>query len=79
MVIKQTVKVTNRGMVSIPAAIRKKYKIKDGDRILFIEEEDGLKLHIIKTLEELQKNSYTTEEMIKLMEKTHKEDLEMEF
>ena len=79
MVLKQTVKVTNRGMVSIPAVIRKKFKIKDGDRVLFIEEEDGLKLHIIKPLEELQKDSFTTEKMLKLMEKSHKEELELEF
>ena len=52
MTFLKSAKITNRGMVSIPAALRKKYNIHDGDRIVFIEEEDGLKMHVIQLLEE---------------------------
>ncbi|MHA1718788.1 MAG: AbrB/MazE/SpoVT family DNA-binding domain-containing protein [Promethearchaeota archaeon] len=79
MTFLKSAKITNRGMVSIPAALRKKYNIHDGDRIVFIEEEDGLKMHVIQLLEELRKKSYTTEEMLEEMRKSRKEELEMEY
>ena len=78
MVFLKSAKITNRGMVSIPAVLRKKYHIRDGDRIVFIEEEDGLKLHLIQPLEILRKNSFTTEEMLEEMRKSRKEELERE-
>ena len=31
-------KVTTRGQITIPAAIRKKLSVKDGDKVIFIEE-----------------------------------------
>jgi len=79
MTFLKSAKITNRGMVSIPAALRKKYNIQDGDRVVFIEEEDGLKMHVIQPLEELRKNSFTTEEMMEEMKKSRKEELELEF
>lgn len=79
MAFLKSAKITNRGMVSIPAALRKKYNIKDGDRVVFIEEEDGLKMHVIQPLEDLRKNSFTTEEMLEEMRKSRKEELELEF
>ncbi len=79
MAFLKSAKITNRGMVSIPAALRKKYNIRDGDRVIFIEEEDGLKMHLIQPLEDLRKNSFTTEEMLEEMRKSRKEELELEF
>ena len=35
------VKVTNKGMISIPAEIRKKHDIVDGQYILISEDDDG--------------------------------------
>ncbi len=35
-------KVTSKGQVTIPVAIRKKLGIKDGDKLLFIEKPDGI-------------------------------------
>jgi len=35
-------KVTTKGQVTIPIAIRKKLGIKDGDKLLFIEKPDGV-------------------------------------
>ena len=79
MTFLKSAKITNRGMVSIPAALRKKYNIRDGDRVVFIEEEDGLKMHVIQPLGDLRKNSFTTEEMLEEMEKSRKVELELEF
>ena len=75
----KSAKITNQGMVSIPATLRKKYNIRDGDRIVFIEEEDGLKMHVIQQLEDLRKNSFTTEEMLGEMRKSRKDELKLEF
>lgn len=79
MTFLKSAEVTNRGMVNIPVALRKKYRIRDGDRIVFIEEEDGIKMHVIQLLEDLRKNSFTTEEMLEEMRKSRKEELELEF
>jgi len=35
-------KVTTKGQVTIPIAIRKRLGIKDGDKLLFIEKSDGV-------------------------------------
>ena len=35
-------KVTSKGQVTIPIAIRKKLGIKDGDKLLFVEKPDGV-------------------------------------
>jgi AbrB family looped-hinge helix DNA binding protein len=34
-------KVTTRGQITIPLAIRKKLGVKDGDKVVFLEREDG--------------------------------------
>ena len=36
--------MTSRSMINIPAAIRKKYGIKEGDRVAFMENDAGLTL-----------------------------------
>jgi len=35
-------KVTSKGQVTIPIAIRKRLGIKDGDKLLFVEKPDGV-------------------------------------
>ena len=35
-------KVTTKGQVTIPIAIRKRLGIKDGDKLLFVEKPDGV-------------------------------------
>ena len=39
--VEKVVKVTNKGMISIPAEIRKKHNIKDGDYVLVEEDESA--------------------------------------
>lgn len=72
------VTITNRGMITIPASFRKYFNLKDGDKVLIIEDEGTLKIIPIKDAESLRSNSYDTEEMKKEMNKARKEELERE-
>ena len=47
-------KVTGKGQVTIPAGIRKRMGIKDGDKLLFIENPDGV-IMINPTMTALEK------------------------
>jgi AbrB family looped-hinge helix DNA binding protein len=78
VVNEKEVTITNRGMITIPAAFRKTFNLKDGDKVLIIEDEGTLKIIPIKDPESLRLNSYNTEEMKKEMSKSRKEELERE-
>ncbi len=78
VVNEKEVTITNRGMITIPAAFRKNFNLKDGDKVLIIEDEGTLKIIPIKDPETLRLNSYSTEEMKKEMNKSRKEELERE-
>jgi AbrB family looped-hinge helix DNA binding protein len=78
IVNEKEVTITNRGMITIPAAFRKIFNLKDGDKVLIIEDEGTLKIIPIKDPETLRLNSYNTEEMKKEMDKSRKEELERE-
>ena len=78
MTSKTVVKITNRGMVSIPAAFRKKYDLKDGNYVIVLEEEGTLRLIPLKSTEQLQEESIPAEEMLKIIAETRKEELELE-
>jgi len=73
------VKVTNKGMITIPAKLRKKHNIKDGDEVAVIEDENGIRLIKVYPLDELRKHSYSSKELKKMMEESRKEDLELEY
>jgi AbrB family looped-hinge helix DNA binding protein len=72
------VKVTNNGMITIPAAFRKKFNLKDGDKVLILEDQGTLKIIPIRSEVELRRNSYTSEEMKKISEITKNEELKRE-
>ncbi len=72
------VKITNRGMISIPSIFRKKYNLEDGQYMLVIEDEGSLKLIPIKPTKELQEKGPDTEEVLKIIKESRKEDLELE-
>jgi bifunctional DNA-binding transcriptional regulator/antitoxin component of YhaV-PrlF toxin-antitoxin module len=57
---------------------RKNFNLKDGDKVLTIEDEGTLKIIHIKDPETLRLNSYNIEEMRKEMDKSRKEELERE-
>jgi AbrB family looped-hinge helix DNA binding protein len=77
--VENVVKVCNKGMISIPADLRKKYKIKDGDSILVKEDDDGnIRLIPIESVEALRQRALTVEEFREIYEKSRKEDRELE-
>lgn len=79
MAIEKSVKVTNHGMISIPADIRKKYMIKDGDRVYVLEDEDGIKVIPIEHIPVLRKRiNMTSKEMLEFMEQERRKELELE-
>ncbi|MBY8983597.1 MAG: AbrB/MazE/SpoVT family DNA-binding domain-containing protein [Candidatus Lokiarchaeota archaeon] len=72
------VTITNQGMVTIPAAFRKSYGLKDGDKVLIIEDEGTLKIIPLKDSDDLKKTSYNTKEMLDQMKKSKIEELSRE-
>ena len=77
--VEKVVKVTNKGMISIPADIRKKHKIKDGDFILVKESEDGLiEIIPIESIESLREKGLTIDEFREIYKKSREEDKELE-
>ncbi len=77
--VEKPVKVTNKGMISIPAAIRKKYNINDGDYILVKEDENkGIRLIPIESIESLRNKALTVEESREIFRQSRKEDMELE-
>jgi len=78
VVSEKPVTITNNGMITIPALLRKKYYLKDGDKVLVIEDEGTLKIILLSTDEEIRKNSYTYQEMQAQMERSQKEEIEKE-
>ena len=78
--IQKAVKITNKGMVSIPAILRKKFHLKDGDYVLIGEKENGtMQITPIIPLEELKKQSATVEEFREIYNKSKQEELDLEF
>ncbi len=53
MEMTETATVTSKSMVNIPAYIRKKYGIKEGDKLAFVETGEGLVLVRIPPLTEI--------------------------
>ena len=72
------VKVTNKGMITIPANYRNKYNIHDGDHIAVVEDENGLRLIQVESIENLRKRSVSAKELQKIMTEARKTELELE-
>ena len=53
MVMTETATVTSKSMINIPASIRKKYGIKEGDKVIFFETNQGPVLLRVPPLKEL--------------------------
>ena len=49
-----TATVTSKSMVTIPSRIRRKYGIKDGDKVEFVERDGSIVLIPLKSLKELR-------------------------
>ena len=72
------VKVKNRGMITIPASLRKKYGLRDGDQVIVVEDEGMLKIIPLESIESLQNRSITTKEMLEILKRSREEELELE-
>ncbi len=53
MVMTETATVTSKSMINIPASIRRKYGIKEGDKVIFFETDQGPVLLRVPPLKEL--------------------------
>ncbi len=79
MMTESYVKVSNKGMISIPARIRKKHNIVDGQYVLVSEDENGkIIIEPVRTIEEIRKNAPTTEEFKKIYLESREEDMRLE-
>ena len=80
MVIEKTVKMTNRGMIVIPAAIRKQFDLKDGDQLVIASDDKthSITLVPVETIESLRAKSFTTKEALELMKSSRKIELGLE-
>jgi len=72
------VTITNRGMITIPAAIRKRFSLKDGDQVVIIEDEGTLRIIPVVSEETLRENSCSPKEMITMLERSRAEERELE-
>ncbi|MHA1944832.1 MAG: AbrB/MazE/SpoVT family DNA-binding domain-containing protein [Candidatus Hodarchaeales archaeon] len=78
MTLDGIVKVTNRGMITIPANLRKKYGLQDGDRVIVVEDEGMLKIVPVETIKSLQSKSITTKKMTGILKRSREEELGLE-
>lgn len=72
------VKVTNKGMITIPSDYRKKYHIRDGDKIAVLDDDEGLRLVQVKSIEEIRENSVFADKLLEIMHHAKKTELELE-
>ena len=59
--------------MAVPAALRKKYDLRDGNYVVVLEE-DTLRLIPLKSTEQLQAESIPVAEMLKILEESRKEE-----
>ncbi|MHA1522142.1 MAG: AbrB/MazE/SpoVT family DNA-binding domain-containing protein [Promethearchaeota archaeon] len=72
------VNMTNRGMITIPASIRKKYNLQDGQPLAIIDQEDKIILIPIIDFEKERKNFLEIDEMKKILENLDEEEMKLE-
>lgn len=70
--------VTSKSMVTIPSKIRRKYSLRQGSKVEFVEVEEGLFLVPVKTLRELRgaakEKSSMLIEAVRELETEHREE-----
>ncbi|HMF33097.1 MAG TPA: AbrB/MazE/SpoVT family DNA-binding domain-containing protein [Candidatus Lokiarchaeia archaeon] len=78
MATQNIVKITSRGMITIPFALRKKFNLIEGMEIAIIEDEGSLCLIPLRDIEEMRKDLPTLEEFSRELDKANAEELELE-
>ena len=70
--------MTNHGMITIPASLRKEYKFRDGDKFLILEDEGTLRIIPILNIKELRKNSFTAKEISEVIAESNRLESNLE-
>ncbi|MBI2183981.1 MAG: AbrB/MazE/SpoVT family DNA-binding domain-containing protein [Thaumarchaeota archaeon] len=74
----QVATVTSKSMVTVPSKIRKKYGLRQGSKVEFVEVEEGLFLVPLKTLRELRgaakEKSSLLVEAVRELNREHREE-----
>lgn len=65
-------------MITIPARLRKKYGLQDGDQVIVVGDEGMLKIIPLESIKSLQNRSVTTKEMLEILKRSREEELELE-
>ena len=78
MTTKEIVKITRRGMITIPLGLRKKFNLKIGSSVALIEDEGKLKLIPLNDVEKLREKFISKKEMAEIINQTDKEEMELE-
>lgn len=70
--------VTSKSMVTIPSKIRRKYSLRQGSKVEFVEVDEGLFLVPLKTLRELRgagkEKTSVLIEAVEELEREHREE-----
>ncbi|HMF33096.1 MAG TPA: AbrB/MazE/SpoVT family DNA-binding domain-containing protein [Candidatus Lokiarchaeia archaeon] len=72
------VKITSRGMITIPLALRKKFKLTEGAEVAILEDEGRLILIPLVDIETLRDKFAPLEEVSKMLDQANAEELELE-
>ncbi len=78
MAAEDVVTITSRGMITIPLSLRKKFNLKAGTQIAILEDEGKLSLIPLIDIEQIRDTFSTLAETSKMLDKTRKEELELE-
>ena len=74
----ESVTMNSRGMITIPANIRKKYHFKEGSKFIVLELLDGLTIIPIQSADEFRSDLISFDDLEKQLDEDHKIELELE-
>lgn len=78
LVVSYTSTVTEKGMITLPADIRRKYSIKKGSKVKIMEEEKGILIMPIPKLEDLFGIDPSMKEVAKAISEGRREEIQHE-
>jgi AbrB family looped-hinge helix DNA binding protein len=70
--------MNQRGMITIPSKIRKKYNLQPGMHFTILEDEDGLRLIPIEDDLQFRKNLLSHEEVVDILKNLRQKEVELE-
>ncbi len=74
----KTINMTNRGMITIPASIRKSHNLHDGQSIAIIDQKDRIILIPLIDFEKERENFLEMDEMKTILNSIDDEELKLE-